>query len=124
MKLAIPAEAGSPDSAVCPSFGRTPFFALYDTETGHYEFLDNSAAASEGGAGIKAAQLLVDCGANAVITFRCGNNAAQVLNAAALKLYRAQEGTVSENIEKFSGEKLSPLSEIHPGFHSHGGGPE
>ncbi len=117
MKLAIPVEKKSLDAPICPSFGRTPLYVLYDTENGKIEFLDNSAAANQGGAGIKAAQLLVDRGAGAVITYRCGENAAQVLNSAEIGLYKAQEGSVLENIEKYGEEKLKLLSEIHAGLH-------
>ena len=40
--------------------GRTPYFLIYDTDTQKSVFLDNSAAASTGGAGIKAAQMIAD----------------------------------------------------------------
>lgn len=121
MKLILPVETKSLDVPVCPSFGRTPLFVLVDTESGKHEFLDNSAAASEGGAGIKASQMLADNKAEALITYRCGENAAEVLNAAEIKIYKAVDGTVSENIAKFKEGKLSLLTEIHPGFHNHGG---
>ena len=124
MKLIVPVESKSLDVPVCPSFGRTPLYVSFDTETGNHEFLDNSAATSQGGAGIKAAQMLADHGAKAVITYRCGDNAAQVLNAAKIEMYKAQDGSVSENIEKFKSGKLSLLSEIHPGLHNHGGAKE
>lgn len=121
MKLIVPVESKSLDVPVCPSFGRTPLYVSFDTETGNHEFLDNSAATSQGGAGIKASQMLVDHGAKAIITYRCGDNAAQVLIAAKIEMYKAQDGTVSENIEKYKNGELSLLSEIHPGFHNHGG---
>ncbi len=124
MKLIVPVESKSLDVPVCPSFGRTPLYLSFDTETGSHEFLDNSAAISQGGAGIKAAQMLVDHGAKAIVTYRCGDNAAQVLNAAKIEMYKAQDGSVSENIEKFKSGKLSLLSEIHPGLHNHGGDKE
>lgn len=122
MKVIVPVESKSLDAAVCPSFGRTPLFVLFDTESGNHEFLDNGAAASQGGAGIKAAQMLVDSGAAALITYRCGENAAEVLNAANVKMYKAQDGSVAENLGKLKDGKLSLLTEIHPGFHNHGGG--
>lgn len=121
MKVIVPVESKSLDVPVCSSFGRTPLFVLFDTENGKYEFLDNSAAASQGGAGIKAAQMLVDSGATALITYRCGENAAEVLNAANIKMYKAQNGSVANNIAKYQDGKLSLLTEIHPGFHNHGG---
>jgi predicted Fe-Mo cluster-binding NifX family protein/predicted DNA-binding protein (UPF0251 family) len=122
MKLIVPVESKSLNAPVCPSFGRTPLYVLFDTENGNHEFLDNAAAASQGGAGIKAAQALVDSGAAAVITYRCGENAAQVLNAAGVKMYKAQDGSVKDNITAFKEGKLSLLTETHPGFHNHGGG--
>lgn len=122
MKVIVPVESKSLDAPVCPSFGRTPLFVLFDTESGNHEFLDNGAAASQGGAGIKAAQMLVDSGAAALITYRCGENAAEVLSAANVKMYKAQDGSVAENLGKLKDGKLSLLTEIHPGFHNHGGG--
>lgn len=82
MKLIIPLENKSLNSPVCPSFGRTHLFVLYDTEIRTHKFLDNSAASSQGGAGIKAAQMLLDNGAEAIVTHRCGGNAAAVFAAA------------------------------------------
>jgi predicted Fe-Mo cluster-binding NifX family protein len=122
MKVAVPVESKSLDAPVCPSFGRTPLFVLFDTESGNYEFLDNGAAAGQGGAGIKAAQMLVDIGAAALITCRCGENAAEVLNAADVKMYKAQDGSVADSLTKLIHGRLSLLTEIHPGFHNHGGG--
>lgn len=122
MKLIVPVESNSLDKPVCPSFGRTPIFVLYDTENGDHEFIVNKAASSQGGAGIKAAQMLVDHKAAALITCRCGENAAEVLNAASIKIYKAQIGSVADNIDKYICGKLSMLNDIHPGIHNHGGG--
>ena len=121
MKIALPVEEKSLNTPLCVSFGRTPLFVIFDTENGEFEFIDNSAAASQGGAGIKAAQLLADKGAKAVITFRCGENAAAVLKPAEITLYKAVDGTAFDNIEKFRLGELSHLNDIHPGFHNHGG---
>lgn len=121
MKVIIPVGEKSMSVPVCLSFGRAPCFALYDTDTGKHEFLDNAAASSQGGAGIRAAQTLADCGASALITFRCGKNAADVLTAAGISMYKAQDGSVEAQIAKLKNGQLQQLSEIHPGFHSHGG---
>ncbi|AHF08936.1 MULTISPECIES: NifB/NifX family molybdenum-iron cluster-binding protein [Dehalobacter] len=121
MKIAIPVDNNSMDSSVCISFGRAPYLLIYDTETEGSNFLDNSAAASQGGAGIKAAQNIVDSGAEAIITPRCGENAAEVLKAAEIKLYKNTNNSIRDNIESFKEGKLSLLDDIHPGFHQHGG---
>lgn len=117
MKIAIPSEGKKLDSAVCQSFGRTSYFILVDTDTQNFTVLDNEATAAQGGAGIKAAQTIVDSGAKAVVTFHCGENAANVLKAANIKILKAVPSTVKETIERFKNGKLSELTEIHAGYH-------
>jgi len=121
MKVIIPVEEKTPEAPVCVSFGRTPLFLMADTESGKTEFFENTAVSSQGGAGIKAAQLLADKGAQAVITYRCGENAASVLEPAGIKLYKAQNCTAAENIEMLKGGRLVLLNEISEGLHNHGG---
>ena len=121
MKIIIPVESKTSDTSVCPSFGRTPFFMVFDTENQNCQFIDNSASQSQGGAGIKASQILVDSGANVLITYRCGQNAADVLKAGGIQIYKAEACSANENIQKYKDGKLAVLTEIHPGFHNHGG---
>jgi predicted Fe-Mo cluster-binding NifX family protein len=121
MKIAMPVDEKTMESSVCISFGRTPYFLIYDTETKESVFLDNSAAASQGGAGIKAAQAVADSQAGALLTPRCGENAAEVINAAKIKIYKTINDSIKDNIAAFQEGKLSLLDEIHAGFHGHGG---
>jgi predicted Fe-Mo cluster-binding NifX family protein len=86
-------------SEVCPSFGRTPYFLLYNSVTKESSYLNNEAAASQGGAGIRAAQAIADQGVKSLITPRCGENAVEVLKKAEVFIYRAVPGTARENIE-------------------------
>ena len=120
MKIAIPVDDKSLKSNVCISFGRAPYFLIFDTDKKEEVFLENSAANSQGGAGIKAAQAIADTNAEALITPRCGQNAADVLKAADIKLYKTKGASVLGNIEAFIAGKLSLLDDIHPGFHGHG----
>ncbi len=117
MIIAIPSDKESLDSAVCVSFGRAPFYCLYNTETQQSTFLVNTAADSPGGAGIKAAQLLVDNKANILITIRCGENAAKVLQPANVELYKAVNLSVADNIAEYKQNKLETLKEVHAGYH-------
>lgn len=121
MKIAIPVNDKSLETSVCPSFGRTPYFLIYDTESKESVFLDNSAVASQGGAGIKAAQTIVDQKVKVLITPRCGQNAADVIKAANIKIYKTINSSFKENIEALNNERLSLLTDIHDGFHNHGG---
>ncbi|MDD4610297.1 MAG: NifB/NifX family molybdenum-iron cluster-binding protein [Bacteroidaceae bacterium] len=121
MKIAIPVDDKSMETSVCQSFGRAPYFLIYNNESKESTFLDNSAAASQGGAGIKAAQTIVDNQVRALITPRCGENAANVLKAANIEIYKTVNDSIKDNISAFTDGKISLLDEIHAGFHNHGG---
>ena len=56
---------------------------------------------SGGGAGIQAAQLVADKGADVVLTGNCGPNAYRTLEAADVKLVVGVSGTVREAVDKF-----------------------
>lgn len=120
MKIAMPVDDKFMETSVCISFGRTPYFLIFDTETKESVFLDNTAVASQGGAGIKAAQTIVDNKVVALLTPRCGENAADVLKAADIKIYKTTGTSAIDNINAFVDGKLSLLEEIHAGFHKHG----
>lgn len=119
MRIAIPVDEKKLESSVCPSFGRAPYFLFYNTVTKEEYFLDNSAVASQGGAGVRAAQVIADQGVQALLTPRCGQNAQDVLNKAEVFIYKTTPGNARENIEAFLDEKLAVLNEFHPGFHGH-----
>ena len=121
MKIAIAVDEKTLESNVCASFGRTPYFLIHDIETKESAFIDNSAAASTGGAGIKAAQTIVDNKANVLLTPRCGENAADVLKSADIKIFKTTSASAKGNIDDFIDGRLSLLDEIHAGFHRHGG---
>lgn len=121
MKIAIPVENNNLESGVCPSFGRAPYFLFYNTETKENYFLDNSAVASQGGAGIRAAQVIADHGVKALLTHRCGENAEEVLKKAEVLIYKTKPGTAEQNIEAFVAEQLILLNKFHAGFHGHEG---
>lgn len=115
MKIAIPVDEDR--KSVCVSFGRAPFFMVSDTETGVTEVHENAAAQAEGGAGLKAAQIVVDFDTDALITVRCGENAAKVLQAAEIQIYKNDSMDAMENVEALKAGKLSLLDHFHAGFH-------
>ena len=121
MKIAIPVNNKSMESTIASSFGRTPYFLIYDTESKASAFFDNRAIASQGGAVIKAAQAVVDSNVDVVLVPQCGENAASVLKAAKLKIFKTKNDSVKDNVDAFIDGKLSELEEIHAGFHNHGG---
>ncbi len=116
MKIALPVDGNSMESQVCMSFGRAPYYLVRDTETKANQFVTNKAAAQSGGAGIRAAQIVADQGVDVLLTPRCGVNAAGVIQAAGIKIYRTEGDSIEGNIEAFLDGRLSTLDEIHEGL--------
>ena len=110
MKIAISSTEPNPDARVDLRFGRCRCFALVDVDTDTYDYTDNEAAALGGGAGLQAAQMLADAGVNAVITGNIGPNASSVLEAAAIKTYLCNTGTVREVLQEYRNGRLAESS--------------
>ena len=63
------------ESSVCVSFGRVPYFLFFNNMRKKNYYLDNTALAPRGVAGIRAAQVIADHGVKALPTLRSGENA-------------------------------------------------
>lgn len=112
MRIAIPSEERKRGTAVSISYGRCPFFMIYDTQSDEYFFVENLAASQESGAGIAASQKLVDSGVDVLITRHCGENAAKVLVAAGIEIYRTDVPSAESSIVAFRDGKLVKLDEF------------
>jgi predicted Fe-Mo cluster-binding NifX family protein len=117
MKIAVTSTGKNPDSDVDPRFGRAAYFIIAETETMDFSVIENDQ--TSGGAGIGAASLVIDAGAEAVLTGNCGPNAQQTLSAAGVTLYTGVSGKVTEAIELFKTGKLAPAK--GPNVQSHFG---
>lgn len=113
MRIAIPLDENKQD--VCIVLARAPYFLL--REDGKDTIVENPAAQAHGGAGIHAAQFLVDSGVNVLITVRCGQNAADVFKAAGMKIYKSANKAAADDLTAFEDGILSELTEFHGGFH-------
>ncbi len=101
-------------------FGRAPYFAIIITETMEIEFMVNSASTAASGAGVLAAQLVIDQNVDAVISGNFGPKAFKGLVTAKLKLFSVNGGTINEAVEVFKDGKLKeipgPTNEAHSGI--------
>jgi len=122
MKIAISSTEPNPDARVDLRFGRCRCFALVDVDTDTYDYTDNEAAALGGGAGLQAAQMLADAGVNAVITGNIGPNASNVLEAAGIKTYLCNSGTVPEVLQHYRNGLLVEASGSTVSSHFGSGG--
>ncbi len=113
MRIAIPLDENKQD--VCIVLARAPYFLIQDGS--QQTIVENPAAQAHGGAGVQAAQFLVDSGVNVLITVRCGQNAADVFTAADMKIYKSAGKSAATDLEALADGKLEPLTHFHGGFH-------
>ena len=109
MKICVTATAGDLNAQVDPRFGRSQYFVFVDSDTMAFEAMANEAIAAPGGAGIQAAQVVVNKGASAVISGNIGPNAFQVLSTAGVKIATGAYGTVQEAVEMYKSGKLGEV---------------
>jgi len=106
MKIGISSTGTSLESNVDMRFGRCPYFIIYDTESNDFEHIENQSRQAMGGAGIQAAQMIIDKKVGAVITGNVGPNAYRVLSSANIKVYSGITGTVKDAIEKLKKDEF------------------
>lgn len=120
MKIAFPTRGENLTAVINDNFARSDKFLIIDSETKEFEVFNNAAAASQGGAGPKAAQILIDKGVEVLIAPRCGQKAYDLLSAGEIKVYKASGISIEEGFNLYTENKLSELNEVHSGFHNHG----
>ena len=109
MKVVITANGTELEAQASPVFGRCPAYVFVDTETMQFEGLENPAIATPSGAGIEAAQFVIERGAQAVVTGIVGPNAYSVLQASGVPVYLCGGGTVREAVEAYVAGRLQPV---------------
>lgn len=113
MRIAVPLDENKQD--VCIVLARAPYFLF--REDGKDIVVENPAAQAQSGAGIQAAQFLADSNADVLITVRCGENAAEVLKAAGMKIYKSVNKAAADDLAAWEAGKLDELTKFHGGFH-------
>ena len=116
-KIAVSAEGKGLEAQVDSRFGRASYFIIYDLADETFEAVKNPAAFEPHGAGIAAANFLLEKGVQGVITGHCGPKAFTVLRNAGVKVFSFSGGTVAEALSEFKAGRLAPLNNF-----SHGGG--
>ncbi len=107
MKIAITTEEKSLESMLDTRFGRAGQFILYETDDDSWEVLDNTQNLQAAqGAGIQAAQNIVQAGAQALITGHTGPKAWHVLLKAGIPIYYSPRKPVKELIAAFKNGTL------------------
>lgn len=111
MKVAVTATGTDLDAPVDPRFGRAPYILIIESETMAVEVLDNQENMNAlKGAGIQAATMVSDHGAEVLLTGHCGPNAFRALQAANVGVANNATGTVREAVKAYVDGKL-PLAD-------------
>ena len=111
MKIAVTSKGIDLDSEVDPRFGRAAYILVVDSETLSLEVLDNKENMNAfKGAGIQAAKMVSETGADVLLTGYCGPNAFKAMKAAKVGVANDATGTVREAVAAYKAGKM-PLAE-------------
>lgn len=108
MKVAVTSKGVLLDSEVDPRFGRAPYIMVVDVDTLAFEAVDNSSNVNAfKGAGIQAATMVCEKGAEVLITGYCGPKAFATLEAGGVKVVSDMTGTIRDAVAAFKAGKVS-----------------
>lgn len=117
MKIGISAKGKTLDSLLDERFGRCEYFLIYDREDEKINVLENKGQTATGGAGIVAAQQLIDEKVDIIITGNLGPNAYELIDKAKIKAYKCKGMPISSVIEKYDNSELLEIKESGPAHH-------
>ena len=119
MKITITSRGDGLDSMMDPRFGRCAYFIIVDTENeSDLKAIPNEAATAGGGAGIQAAQTVINEDVEAVISGNFGPRAFDALSSAGVKLYTVAAQTVKEALDSFNQGKAKLLGSASAAAHA------
>lgn len=114
MKIAISATGKNKDSLLDVRFGRCEYFQIHDIENGEVIVIENKGLTCSGGAGIVAAQQLIDENVDMVITGNLGPNAFEIIEKAKIKAYKCKNLSIQSVLEKFEKNELEEIKLAGP----------
>lgn len=122
MKITLSSTGQDMKAGLDKRFGRCAYFVVYDTETKEARAVRNPAGESGGGAGVKAAQIVVDTGAKVAITGNVGPNALDVLLRGGVRCFTAGSATLEDAVADYEAGRLDEIKSATVGPHSGMGG--
>ena len=107
MKIAFATNGKNLKAEIALHFGRAKNFLIYNTEKDNFELFENPEISGKELPPDFLNRLKVD----AVITFSLGPMAFEKFKNYKIEVFKATDGTILENIEKFKEGELKELSE-------------
>lgn len=114
VKIAISCTGRTLEDKMDFRFGRAACFLIVESDTMESTVLDNSATIAPSGAGIAAAQLVIDQQVDAIITGQIGPNALDILKNTDILLFQGVPGTAYENMVAYHQHKLKKIDGSGP----------
>jgi predicted DNA-binding protein (UPF0251 family)/predicted Fe-Mo cluster-binding NifX family protein len=107
-KIAITSEGPGMTDRVDPRFGRAAGFVVVDLETMESKYIDNGGSQTlSHGAGIQAAENIINAGASVLLTGSVGPKAFAALKGGGVKIgHNMSGGTVADAVEAFKAGKV------------------
>ena len=109
MKIAIPVNEKNLDTIIAEKFGRCKYFLVYNTENNSNEYILNEGFNANGGAGIKAAQTIIDSKVDSLISYQLGENAIDLLKSVNISVFKPKNNLVQENLASLLNNELEKL---------------
>jgi predicted Fe-Mo cluster-binding NifX family protein len=120
MKLCFPIESENGlKSVIYTHFGSAPMFIIYDTETNTTNTINNQNLGHEHGM-CSPLKALNGKSIDAIVVGGIGAGAIGKLTAMGIKVFKANEGTILENVELFKYNSLPEIT-INDACRQHGG---
>lgn len=114
MRIAVTSDGETLESLVDPRFGRASVFLIVDSETMAFEAVKNNQNLNlPQGAGIQAAQNVIQHKPDVVLTGNCGPKAFKVLQAGGVEVVVGVQGKVLDAVNAYGEGRYEPISEAN-----------
>lgn len=112
MKIAICAQSDHEEAQASTRYARSDCFAIYDTDTHAYDFLENEAKRESSGAGNKATKILGEKGVQVLLAPKVGPKAFDMLDAFGIEVFHyVSPETVNDALKAYLEGRLSKVTE-------------
>ncbi len=101
MKIIISSKSKEKEDLMDSRFGRCPYFYIYNSETKKGKMIENEAANTGGGAGIKAANFIIEEKPDILITGNLGPNAENVLRESNIEVILMKTKPILEILKDY-----------------------
>ncbi len=118
MKIAISSTGDNLESDVDMRFGRCKYFMIVESDSMDFNAISNESVMASGGAGIKAAETIVNQDVEIMLTGNIGPNAHRTLSAAGIKVFTGAAGTIKEAINKYKNNELNETDSANVDSHN------